>query len=158
MRGDRSRWLPVDAGRRRRRAVLRDRVHLGELVGAISGLGLLVSSFLPWYSAGGENATAWQAFSVTDLVLAATAIVAMSVGIVVLGRFSVSYPVAGSSVAMGFGGLALLLIVYRLINPPGSDDVDREIGAWLGLVAAAGIAWGGWLGMQERTPVRASTA
>ena len=119
---------------------------------------MLVSSFLPWYSAGGENATAWQAFSVTDLVLAATAIVAMSVGIVVLGRFSVSYPVAGSSVAMGFGGLALLLIVYRLINPPGSDDVDREIGAWLGLVAAAGIAWGGWLGMQERTPVRASTA
>jgi hypothetical protein len=31
--------------------------------------------------------------------------------------------------------------------------VHREIGAWLGLIAAAGIAWGGWLGMQEsRSP------
>ena len=42
-------------------------MRLGELVGAVGGLGLLVSSFLPWYSAGGEVATAWQAFSVTDL-------------------------------------------------------------------------------------------
>ena len=91
-------------------------------------------------------------------MLAAAAIVALSVGAVVLGRFSVSYPVAGSSVALGFGGLALLLIVYRLINPPGSGDVDREIGAWLGLIAAAGIIWGGWLGIQERRPVPASAA
>jgi hypothetical protein len=89
--------------------------------------------------------------------MAAAALLAISVGIVVLGRFSVSYPVAGSSVIVGLGGLALLLIVYRLINPPGSGDVDREVGAWLGLIAAAGITWGGWLGMQENRPVRAST-
>jgi hypothetical protein len=128
------------------------------MVGAVSGAVLLVASFLPWYSAGGENATAWQAFSFTDLVMAAAAILALSVGIVVLARLSVSYPVAGSSVTAGLGVLALVLIVYRLINPPGAGEVDREVGAWLGLVAAAGIAWGGWLGMQEHTPVRASPA
>jgi len=43
----------------------------GELVAAVSGLGLLVVSFLPWYSAGGQDATAWQAFSVVDLFIAA---------------------------------------------------------------------------------------
>jgi hypothetical protein len=156
---DRGRRLPVHAGGRRRRAVLRDRVRAGELVGAVSGLGLLVFTFLPWYSAGGENATAWQAFSVTDIVLAAAGATALSVGIVVLFRLSVSYPVAGSSVAGGLGIVALVLIVIRLINPPGNGDVDREIGAWLGLIAAAGIACGGWLGMQESRSIRApSTA
>ena len=128
------------------------------MIGAISGAVLLVASFLPWYSAGGENATAWQAFSFTDLVMAAAAILALSVGIVVLARLSVSYPVAGSSVTAGLGVVALALIVYRLIDPPGGGDVDREVGAWLGLIAAAGIAWGGWLGMQEHTSARTSAA
>jgi hypothetical protein len=118
------------------------------LVGAVGGLGLLVASFLPWYSVGGQDATAWQAFSVTDLVLAAAAIMGLSVGMVVLTRLSVSYPVAGSSVATGFGTLALVLIVYRLIDPPGGGGVDVEIGAWLGLICAAAITIGGYLGMQ----------
>jgi hypothetical protein len=134
----------------------RSTLSFGELVGAISGLGLLVASFLPWYSAGGENATAWQSFSVTDLVLAAAAIAALSVALVVIARLSVSYPVAGSAVSTGFGALALVLIVYRLIDPPGSGDVDREIGAWLGLLAAAGITVGGYLGMQEPREIRAA--
>jgi hypothetical protein len=124
-------------------------LRLGELVGAVSGLGLLVSSFLPWYSAGGEDATAWQAFSVVDIVLAAAAVAALSVAIVVLARLSVSYPVAGSAVTALLGGIALICVVFRLIDPPGSGDVGREIGLWLGLLATAGVAWGGYLGMQE---------
>ena len=128
---------------------MRDRVKLGELVGAISGLGLLVASFLPWYSEFDVDVTAWQAFGVVDLLMAAAAIVALSVGVVALGRFSVSYPVAGSSVTAALGALALLLIAYRLINPPGDGDLNREIGAWLGLLASAGITIGGYLGMQE---------
>jgi hypothetical protein len=128
------------------------------LVGALSGLGLLVVSFLPWYSAGGQDATAWQAFSVIDLVMAAAAIAGLSVGIVAFARISVSYPVAGSTIAAGFGALALVLIAYRLVNPPGSGDVDREVGAWLGLIAAAGITFGGYLGMQEARPLRTPSA
>jgi hypothetical protein len=116
----------------------------------VSGLGLLVASFLPWYSAGGEDATAWQAFSVVDLVLAAAALAGLSVGVVLLLRLSVSYPVAGSAVTTLFGGLALVLVAYRLIDPPGSD-LDLDIGAWLGLLFAAGVAFGGYLGMQERS-------
>ena len=128
------------------------------MVGALSGLGLLVVSFLPWYSAGGQDATAWQAFSVIDLVMAAAAIAGLSVGIVAFARISVSYPVAGSTIAAGFGALALVLIAYRLVNPPGSGDVDREVGAWLGLIAAAGITFGGYLGMQEARPLRTPSA
>ena len=122
------------------------------MVGALGGLGLLVTTFLPWYSAGGENATAWQAFSVTDVILAAAAVVALSVGACVLFGISVSYPVAGSSVATGLGAIGLVLIVVRLIDPPGSGGVDVELGAWLGLICAAAVTIGGYLGMQ---PVKA---
>ena len=119
-----------------------------ELVGAVSGLGLLVVSFLPWYSAGGQDATAWQAYSVVDLFIAAAAAAGLSVGLVVLFRISVSYPVAGSSVTALFGAIAVVLIVWRLIDPP-ADGLDVEVGAWLGLIAAAGVTLGGYLGMQE---------
>ena len=34
----------------------------------------------------------------------------------------------------------------------------REVGAWLGLVASAGITWGGWLGMQEPRALRKTSA
>ena len=132
-------------------------MRLGELVGAVGGVGLLVSSFLPWYSVGELDLTAWQAFSITDIFLAVTAVVGMSVAICVLAHISVSYPVAGSAVATLFGAIAVVLIVYRLINPPG-DHLGREIGAWLGLIAAAAITCGGYLGMQPmKAPRTVST-
>ena len=130
----------------------------GELVGAIGGLGLLVSGFLPWYSAGGVDATAWQAFSVTDIVLAAAAAVALSVAVCVLFGISVSYPVAGSSVATGFGFVAVVLIVIRIIDPPGAGDPSVEIGAWLGLVSAIAITIGGYMGMQPMKAPKAVSA
>jgi hypothetical protein len=133
-------------------------LRLGELVGAIGGAGLLVVSFLPWYSAGGENATAWQAFSVTDVIMAAAAVVGVSVAICVLFHISVSYPVAGSSVATGFGALALVLIFYRLIDPPGGGGMDVKIGAWLGLACAAAVTLGGYMGMQPLKAPKASAA
>ena len=89
--------------------------------------------------------------------MAAAAVAGLSVGIVVLGRLSVSYPVAGSAVAAGLGGLALVLVAYRLVNPPGSGDADLQAGAWLGLIAAAGVALGGYLGMQEAGAVQATS-
>jgi Na+-transporting NADH:ubiquinone oxidoreductase subunit NqrB len=132
-------------------------VRLGELVAALGGLGLLVASFLPWYSAGGENATAWQAFSVVDLFIAAAAIAGLAVGMVVLFRLSVSYPIAGCAVATLFGAIALVLILNRLMNPPG-EGLDLEFGAWLGLVCAAGITVGGYLGMQDAAAGRPTSA
>jgi hypothetical protein len=130
----------------------------GELVEAIGGLGLLVAGFLPWYSAGGVDATAWQAFSVTDLILAATAVMGMSVGACVLFGISVSYPVAGSSVATGFGAVAVVLIVIRMIDPPGAGEPSVAIGAWIGLVSAIAITIGGYMGMQPLKAPKAASA
>ena len=134
-------------------------MRLGELVGALGGLGLLVSSFLPWYSSGDLlDLTAWQAFSVTDIVLTAAAAVALSVAISVLFRISVSYPVAGSSVATGLGFVATGLIVVRMINPPGYGPIVLQGGAWLGLASAIAVTIGGYMGMQPLKAPRASAA
>jgi hypothetical protein len=128
-------------------------LRLSEWAGALGGLGLLVASFLPWYSAGGQNVTAWQAFSVTDILIALAAFFSLSVAISVVGKISVSYPVAGSTVATLFGAIALVLIVYRLLNPPG-DGLDVEYGAWIGLVSALAATYGGYLGMQPLAATR----
>jgi hypothetical protein len=131
----------------------------GELVVGIGGLGLLVSLFLTWYTFDYTWPTSgWGAFSVTDIVLAAAAVVGMSVAACVLLRISVSYPVAGSSVAVGLGAIAVILIVIRLLDPPGSGHVDIEYGAWLGLPCAAAITVGGYMGMQPLRAPKASAA
>jgi hypothetical protein len=75
----------------------------------------------------------------------------------VLFRISVSYPVAGSSVAAGLGFVAVVLIVIRMINQPGGTDSSLEIGAWIGLIAAAGVAVGSYLGMQDAAAGRAAS-
>ncbi len=133
-------------------------MRAGELVGAIGGVGLLVAGVLPWYSAGGMDATAWQAFGVIDILLAATAAVALSVAVCVLLGISVSYPVAGSSVATGFGFVAVVLIVIRMIDPPGAGDPSVEIGAWIGLASAIAITIGGYMGMQPMKAPKSSAA
>jgi hypothetical protein len=63
-------------------------------------------------------------------------------------------PIATSALAAGLGGLAVLLILFRIISPPDGGagdlvDIGRGIGVFLGLIAAAGITYGGWLAMQE---------
>jgi hypothetical protein len=82
----------------------------------------------------------------------------MSVAACVLLRISVSYPVAGSAVASGFGAVAVVLIVVRMISPPG-NHLDLDYGAWLGLLSAAGITVGSYAGMQPmKARETASTA
>ena len=56
----------------------------------------------------------------------------------------------------GAGAFAVLLILFRLlVVPDGNVDVEgvdfsRKIGIFLGLIAAAGITFGGWTAMNER--------
>ena len=70
---------------------------------------------------------------------------------------SLSGPVALSAITAAFGILSVILILFRIISPPDGGagdfgvelDISRGIGVFLGLIAAGGIAYGGWVGMQE---------
>jgi drug/metabolite transporter (DMT)-like permease len=121
------------------------RLRDGEWIAGAGGAALLVSMFLGWYS----GASAWQSFSVLDVLLALLALVPLALVVLQATRESPSLPVALSVLTTLAGALATLLILYRLLNQPGPNDrVDVELGAWIGLAAAAVTAAGGWRSMR----------
>jgi hypothetical protein len=113
------------------------RLELGPLVVALGALLLIVSLFLNWYD--GEI-TAWDAFEVWDLVLAALGVftLVLATGLVVPELALLEAP------ALLFNASAVTLIVAsQIINqPPAAAGQGREIGCWLALGAAALIVFG----------------
>ena len=110
------------------------------LAGA-AGVFLLVTLFLPWYTVhlttparGREgftlfiagirpNPTAWQAFSVIDVLLALLALLAIAVPVVAATARGPAKPVAVAVLSSVGSSLAVLLVAYRLLNQPGRNDL-----------------------------------
>ena len=138
-----------------------DNLRTGEKIAGISGVALLIIMFLSWWGAPGgaaeladlagvdvdTSANAWQAADILDLLWALAAIAGIALAVMALQSAQVNMPVAMSAITAGLGGLATLTILYRLIDTP--FDAERKYGVFLGLIAAAGIAYGGWRAMQE---------
>ena len=90
-------------------------------------------------------------------ILLITAVVAVGGALIDGQRPSVNTPVAISAITAGLGILSVLLILFRIIDPPSSGDIpdgfdisiSRKIGVFLGFIAAVGIAYGGWKAMEE---------
>ena len=146
-----------------------NRLSQGEMIAAISAVLLLLIMFIfDWFGIGGDigdqaNAAgfdtgfnAWQSFDFIDIVLFITVLVAVGGALMAANAQSVNSPVAISAITAGLGILSVILILYRIIDPPGGDvpeglgvDISRKIGVFLGLIAAGGVAYGGWRAMQE---------
>lgn len=95
---------------------------------------------------------AWEAFAVTDVVMAIAIALAVMVAVVDWFRLSVSLPVAGSGMVGLVVLFALLMVVYRTLNPPGGDGVEREPALYAGLALLFGIFGGAVVGMMEDHP------
>jgi hypothetical protein len=134
------------------------RLRDGDVIAGAGGLALIASLFLDWYGLGarGLGASGWEAFSVLDVVLALLALVPLGLVVTQATRDSPSIPVAFSVFAAVAGIVATLLILYRVINQPGPNDlVTVELGAWIGLAASVAAAAGGWRSMRvEAMPGR----
>jgi hypothetical protein len=144
-----------------------NRLNQGEMIAAISAVLLLIIMFVfSWFGipdvdvAGIDDGfNAWQSFGFIDIVLFITILVAIGGALMTANAQSVNTPVAISAITAALGILSVLLILFRIIDPPGVDiegafvdeefDFERRIGVWLGLIAAGGIAFGGWRAMQE---------
>jgi hypothetical protein len=136
-----------------------ENLRTGERIAGIAGVALLIIMFLNWWGApeieieglgtvgGTGTANAWEAADVLDILWALAAISGIALALMAATSSQVNMPVAMSAITAGLGGLATLFILYRIIDPP--FDADREYGVFLGLVAAAGITYGGWVAMQE---------
>ncbi len=138
------------------------RLRHGELIAGAGGVALLVVMFLDWYGAGGSaelggqsievsiGLNAWQAFSVTDLILALTAVAGIGLAVLTASRRSPALPVAASVITSTLGALATLLVLYRILNQPGPNEFfDVKVGAFLGFLSVLAIAVGGWRAMRD---------
>jgi hypothetical protein len=130
------------------------RLRDGEWIAGAGAVALLVSLFLHWYGLDlgldvAVEATGWQAFDVLDVVLVLLALVPLALVVTQATRLSPAIPVFFSVMTLLAGVLAALLILYRIIDQPGPNDVvGVEAGAWLGFLAASVVAFGGWRSMR----------
>jgi hypothetical protein len=144
------------------------RISFGETIAGASAGALFIFMFLPWYGASamvggskitGAHANAWQAFSFIDIIL--FLVIAITLAIVIAraaGAIPPNLPAPPGMIIMGAGAIAVILILFRLLNTPGEDvvgfgvnvDVGRKIGVFLGLIAAAALTYGGWTAGNER--------
>jgi hypothetical protein len=136
-----------------------NRLSQGQMVAGVSAIALLIISFLPWFGisggvvvqgvgaiGGSENFTLWQAENPLDIYLLIVIIVALVPALLALLGGGGDAPLAPSATAL-LAGVGTLLILYQVFDTPG--DLGRKVGLWLGLIACAGIAVGGYLSMQE---------
>jgi hypothetical protein len=128
-------------------------------IAGIGGILLLVSMVLDWYGTDiGLSVNAWQAFSITDLLIFLAGIGGIAT-LVAQGTSSRPAPaVAVAVVSTAFSFLVLLLVVYRLINQPGDNDlVGIEPGAFVGLASLLAVFLGSGGSQRDEHP-RASPA
>jgi hypothetical protein len=130
------------------------RLRAGEWIAAASGVGLLLSLWLPWYSgaaAGAPALSAWEALGALDVILALISAAAVALLIVTATQDVQAVPLA-LSVLVTFAGLlgVLLMLIRMLILPDGAEGRDWAL--WLALACTLGIVAGSLLAMRDERP------
>jgi hypothetical protein len=145
-----------------------DRLSTGEKISAGSAILLFVFMFFDWFgvkvsgvpgfsgSVSGTGGSAWDALDFIPILLMLAIVVAIGVAIVRLTDADLEPPVSMNSIVAVLGGFAVLLILFRIVFPPDfaefggvSVDATLKLGIFLSLLAAGGIAYGGYSAMRE---------
>ena len=122
------------------------RIDAGPVLAALGAMLLLVSLFLEWYE---EGLTAWEAFELVDVLLAALAIGAI---LAVLGRAGIGEIGLDPRWLPWAAGAAFVLVVVAILDPPPvAADRDIDVGLWLALAGAAVLALGAVLAVTRIT-------
>jgi hypothetical protein len=147
-----------------RPAATRPRVMVGELVSAGAALLLLVIMFVTeWYGVAGvpdpsyarpavstaENG--WNALTITRWVLVATIVVAIGSVLLHISQREHGTKTNTGFLVAGLGAVSSALLVYRVLIalPQDGKVIDQKLGAFLALLCALTIAWGGYESIRE---------
>jgi hypothetical protein len=136
-----------------------------DVAAGAAGVAVLVVLFLPWYCVHGVPAIAgatgyaplrspsgWQAFSVVDILLAVAAALAIAIVVVTATASGPARPVACAVIATVASAIAVLLVIWRLLDPP-QGFYTRHYGVWLGLAATLLMLAGSFAALRdEHTP------
>lgn len=139
-----------------------------QIIGASAIAFFIFLFFFKWYgvtsnvsSFAGVNVnvskSGWSVFTNSRWIWLITIIVAIGVVVVVAGQLKLETPIKPSVLVAGLGALSTLLILYRIIHHPSASasvgnfhaSAGIKIGIWLGLIAAAGVTYGGYLAMGD---------
>jgi hypothetical protein len=153
------------------------KLNTGEKIAGVSAVLLFIFMFFTWFGvevsgSGGFSGTvpgaggsAWDALDFIPIVLVVTIVLALVNVTLRLSDSDYEPPVSMNVAVTVLGALSVLLILFRIIDPPSfgsfggvSVDGTLEIGIFLGLITAAGIAYGGYRGMQEEGASFSGTA
>lgn len=139
-----------------------NRLNTGEKVIGVSGVLLLIFSFLPWlgfsFRGVSDSSTAWS----FTLCLIAVIIGVLMAGLVIAKAAGRDVPELGNvkwaHVLLGAAIVAFVFILIKLIAGPSTHGLDvgalgvskeRKIGIFLGLIASAGLVGGAYLNAKE---------
>jgi peptidoglycan/LPS O-acetylase OafA/YrhL len=123
------------------------RLRTGEWIAGMAGVVLLVVMFLRWYQVDSRSIDAWEAFSVTDIFLAAAAIAGILAAVLTAANTKPDAPITWESGTVLVAFIAAILATYRLIDPP--DNLTRCYGVYLGLIAVLAVLVGAFLAERD---------
>jgi len=146
-----------------------DRLSLGEKIAAVSAILLFIVMFFDWFGVevsgvpgfsgtvdGSGGGSAWDALDYIPIVLVLTIAAAIGVAVLRLSDSPYEPPIPANTIVAVLGAISVLLILFRIIDPPSfgsfggvSVDATLKVGIFLGLIAAGGIAYGGYSAMRE---------
>jgi hypothetical protein len=139
-----------------------NRLSQGQMVAAVSAILLFIFTFLPWFGVSGgiisgggvvtasKNFSLWEIENPLDIFLLIVILVALLPAVMTLvGGGAEGGGLAGMATAL-LGGIGTLMIFYQLFDHDFFGvGFSTKIGFWLGFLACAGIAVGGYLSMQD---------
>jgi hypothetical protein len=160
---------PRRDGLSRRAERRRPRLRAGDAIALVAAILLFVLMFLDWYGAkattsaeslggvvsGTGGGTAWDTLEVIPLFLMLAIVVTVGAAILRLSGSDWKPVIPVGAAVCVLGILAAVLILIRIISPPGPEGAFSELAfestlklpIFLALAAALGIAYGGWRSM-----------
>jgi hypothetical protein len=141
---------------------------------ATGAIALLVVMFLPWWGVSytgsaplgagsihigaSRTVSGWEWLTAQRWLWVLTIVVALVAVLLEALAREIELPVSPKVVVAGLGAVSTGFIIYRIIDHPGAGGTAGttqnytygiEYGIWLGLLAAATIMLGGYVGIQE---------
>lgn len=129
------------------------------MIAAASAVLLFIFTFLPWLGAEGvDSINLWKSSNSLDIYILLLMLIVVGPALMAATGGGRDLPFAGAAATFLLGVIAVILVFFFLIDPfpsygveDGGEGPDTKIGVWLSLLAAIGVAVGGYLALQDES-------